>query len=70
MKQQDDFPGEAVPAAQVRPLRQIAPVATQGQVRRVVVPFVLTGDDVFDVEGQEWVIGLMNAAILAPAPGP
>src|SRR5438309_3138404 len=64
------LPGLRVSARQIRPLAQIARVARQCAVVRVVAAAVLPGDDVLDVERPVGVVVLMDAAVFAAPAGP
>jgi hypothetical protein len=52
MEERDDLAAGRVNARQIRPLRGVASVAGQGEVRRIIGPAVLLGDDVFDAVGE------------------
>lgn len=69
MKQRGDLIGFAVDTRQVRALVQIAAVAGQREIVGLVIPAVLFGTDMFDVEWNR--MGLLGKlAVLAPLIGP
>ena len=50
MEQRDRPTGHGIDACQIWPLMDVATVACQRQVIRVIAPAMLSRDDVFDVE--------------------
>jgi hypothetical protein len=53
-----------IEAGEVRPLVKVIVVAGQRQVVYGVLPPMLFGEDVFDVEGEKRVVGLVDATVL------
>jgi len=56
------------PARKIGAFREVAAMATPGQIGRIVAAAVLLGHNVFDVEGV-WLVVLVDAAIFAPRAG-
>ena len=67
--QHNDAAGDNVAAAQIAGFSQVAFEARPGQVTRFVRAVVLPGDDVFNVELKERLIGFVQAAIFAALAG-
>ena len=70
MKECGDSAGERVNACEVGAFAQVAVYAREAEVGFVIGAAVLARTDVLDVEGGEWRIILMQAAILAAVRGP
>lgn len=68
MKEPHKFLGDRIDACQVRPLVEVVLVTGQGQIAWRIRTTMLTGNDVFDVEGEERVIVLMELAVFAALP--
>ena len=65
MEEPREFVGDRINACQVRSLVEVVLVTGQGQITWRIRTSVLTGDDVFDVEGEERIIVLMELAVFA-----
>ena len=64
MEQYNDFMGLRVDGCQIRPFLQVAPMACQGQVRKLIQSAVLLRDNVLKMMGK-WAVMLGKEAIFA-----
>lgn len=71
MEERDNLIGDGIHSRKIRALTQIAAMAGQRKIVRLVATAMLLGDDVLDVMG-EGAVGLreltMLAAVICPAP--
>lgn len=64
MEQRDELAVHA--RRDIAAFSEIAPMAGQAAIGFVATPTVLAGDDVLDVERDEWQLVLVQAAVFAP----
>ena len=70
MIQPFQFFGVRVNAGEVRPLEQIAELAGEGEIVRLITSPVACGDDVLDVKRSVGLVFLLQVAIFTAIPGP